>query len=392
MQQDPFSSYTPRPAYPRPKRSSGGIVALCLIVAIAAGLLGGAVTYFMLNRADPVYGGGQRPSVTLSMAPTSAAQQGESTVYSSIIEEVVAAAAPSVVEVTTESKVTSAFFGSFITSGAGSGVIFSADGYIVTNHHVVEGSTAISVRTYDGVEYPATLIGSDAQNDLAVIKINTNGLIPATLGDSDTIVVGQLAIAIGNPLGTLGGTVTEGIISARDRELTIEGEAMTLLQTSAAINHGNSGGGLFDRHGHLVGVVNAKSSGSDIEGLGFAIPINTVIPTVRDLIEHGFVTGRPVLGIRVATIASRSDMYRYGVSRTGLYVSGTTKGSLLESGDRILSIDGQQVQSAADIRRLVSLHQVGDTITVTVSRNGRQLEQSITLIEKTSELSDADIL
>lgn len=183
------------------------------------------------------------------------------------LADIVDETSPSVVEVFTETKQVSNWFQEYVTEGAGSGVVLSEDGYIVTNHHVIDGANTIKVRLSNGQAYTATLTGTDEKTDLAVLKINASGLKAAKLTDSTTVRVGDFVIAIGNPLGELGGTVTEGIISAKDREITIDGETMTLLQTSAAVNPGNSGGGLFNLSGELVGVVNAKSSGNDIEGL-----------------------------------------------------------------------------------------------------------------------------
>lgn len=172
------------------------------------------------------------------------------------------------VEITTESVQTGSYFNQYVATGAGSGVIISADGYIVTNDHVISGANSIAVRLHDGTTLDAALVATDAKTDLAVIRVQAQGLIPATLGTSADLVVGQPVVAIGNPLGRLGGTVTDGIISAKDRVISIDGEHMTLLQTNAAVNPGNSGGGLFDAQARLVGVVNSKSSGSDVEGLG----------------------------------------------------------------------------------------------------------------------------
>lgn len=218
------------------------------------------------------------------------------------LAEIVDQTAPSVVEVFTETKKVSNWFQEYVMEGAGSGVILSEDGYIVTNHHVIDGASTIKVRTNNGQTYEAALKGTDSKTDLAVLKIEATDLLPAKLADSSAVRVGDFVIAIGNPLGELGGTVTEGIISAKDREITIDGQTMTLLQTSAAVNPGNSGGGLFDLEGKLVGVVNSKSSGSDIEGLAFAIPANTVQIITQELIQHGYVTGRPQLGISVTQL------------------------------------------------------------------------------------------
>lgn len=191
-------------------------------------------------------------------------------------EDIVAAIKDSVVEINTSTQVRGYGRQTYTAEGAGSGVILTSDGYIITNNHVIEGAQTITVRTTDGTEYEATVIDSDSENDLAVLKIDAENLTSAKLGTSSTLQVGEYVLAVGNPLGQLGGTVTEGILSATDREITVDETTMTLLQTSAAINSGNSGGGLFNASGELIGVVNAKSSGLAIEGLGFAIPIDTV--------------------------------------------------------------------------------------------------------------------
>ena len=203
------------------------------------------------------------------------------------IPEIAALNSKSVVEIYTESLVTDWFMRQYITEGAGSGVIISLDGYIVTNNHVIEKSTKITVQLNNGEEYDAELIGRDVKTDLAVLKINAKGLKPAKWGDSSELIVGELAVAIGNPLGKLGGTVTEGIISALSREINIDRHVMTLMQTTAAVNPGNSGGGLFNDKGELIGIVNAKFIGSDIEGIGFAIPADLAKEVVERLIKGG---------------------------------------------------------------------------------------------------------
>lgn len=201
--------------------------------------------------------------------------------------EVVSNVSNSVVEISTETVQTHNYFGQFVSEGAGSGVIITANGYIVTNDHVIANASKILVRLKDGTKYEAKLIGTDPSNDLAVIKINGKNLKPATYGNSSQLKVGDKAIAIGNPLGELRGTVTEGIISARDREINVGDVTMRLLQIDAAVNPGNSGGGLFDRTGELVGIVNAKSSGEAVEGLGFAIPIDTAKTIIDKIIKEG---------------------------------------------------------------------------------------------------------
>lgn len=297
------------------------------------------------------------------------------------LADMVDEASPSVVEVYTETKQVSSWFQDYVTEGAGSGVILSEDGYIVTNHHVIDGANTIKVRLSGGQSYTASLTGTDEKTDLAVLKISASGLTAATLADSSSVRVGDFVIAIGNPLGELGGTVTNGIISAKDREITIDGEPMTLLQTSAAVNPGNSGGGLFNLDGELVGVVNAKSSGEDVEGLGFAIPANTVKEITQELIQHGYVTGRPQLGISVAQITKPGMGWQTYYSTPGLYITQSSADNGLKAGDRILQIDGTAIDSAADVSTVLNRHSVGDIVEVVVSRNGRETTVDVKLTE-----------
>ena len=297
---------------------------------------------------------------------------------------------PSVVEITTEQMVTTSYGfwgGQQIVSGAGSGVIFTADGYIITNAHVVEGAQQITVKLNDGTTCNATLIGSDSQSDIAVIKIDASGLTPAILGDSDTIAIGETAIAVGNP-SNLGVTSTDGIISALNRSVTVEGNTMNLIQTSAAISPGNSGGGLFNSKGELIGVVNAKNADENAEGLGFAIPINTAKAVAQDLIENGYVTGRPVLGITVVSITDAQTAMQYGVSTLGAYVQSVTEGSGaanagMKVGDRIVSVGTRTVTTATDVTNALQDYAAGDTVQVQVDRNGELITLNVVLGEKT---------
>ena len=302
------------------------------------------------------------------------------------IQEVAESASKAVVEIQTENTTTTygIFGGSYTSTAAGSGVIISEDGYIITNNHVVEGSQKITVTTYDGTVYEAQLIGTDEKSDIGVIKIDASGLNAAVIGDSDSLRVGDTAIVIGNPLGTLGGTVTDGIISATDREMVINNQSMNLIQTNAAINSGNSGGGLFDANGSLVGIVNAKdsgmtSSGTVIEGLGFAIPINTAYAVAQDLIEHGYVTTRPTIGIALSTLESD-----YGEYKAGLYVAEIYEGSGAEAAglmeyDRIVSADGTEVNSYTELSKVLAKKQVGDTLVLELERDGNRITADVVL-------------
>lgn len=295
------------------------------------------------------------------------------------IAEIAALTSNSVVEIYTETVARGGRMGQFITEGAGSGVIITADGYIVTNNHVIDNARKITVLLKNGTEYEAELIGRDSKTDLAVLKIRATGLQQAVYGDSNQLIVGELAVAIGNPLGELGGSVTEGIISALSRNIDIDGETMTLLQTSAAVNPGNSGGGLFNSYGELIGVVNAKSSGSDIEGIGFAIPVNTVKTVVDALIQHGYVPGRIDFGATLINVLDTRTAMMYRVGTTGVYVSQADSDSVLQSGDRIISIDGKDIQSVADVREILEARKVGDTLSIAVSRNNRDVTVALTL-------------
>ena len=298
------------------------------------------------------------------------------------VEKTSAVVKQSVVEISTEIVVTNTWMRQFVTGGAGSGVIISADGYVVTNNHVIEGARSVTV-TANGKKYPATLIGTDSQSDLALLKINANDLTPAVLGDSSKLVVGELAIAVGNPLGELGGTVTSGIISALDRVITIDGQDMSLLQTDASINPGNSGGGLFNINGQLIGIVNAKSSGSDIEGIGFAIPINTAKAIIDNLMQYGYVRGRIDTGLTLVDIQSVQVAMRYRVNQLGLYIANSTNADL-KSGDRITSVGGKGIKDLASFNAAIKSYNVGDKVDISVDRGGQPVTVSITLGEQKS--------
>ncbi|GHU38033.1 hypothetical protein FACS1894105_11250 [Clostridia bacterium] len=240
------------------------------------------------------------------------------------VSETAAKVSPAVVSITASVTITDRFGRVSTSSGSGSGIIFSEDGYILTNNHVVEGADTVIVKLATGAEYPAKIVGTDSITDLAVLKLDGKSLPYAVFGDSDKLITGDLAVAIGNPLGEFSGTVTSGIISATDREITIDGEKMNLLQTDAAINPGNSGGALVNAYGEVIGVVNAKESALGIEGLGFAIPINDAKPVIEQLIKNGYVTGRPGMGVSYIDItAATARFYRM---EAGLYINSVTAG------------------------------------------------------------------
>lgn len=306
--------------------------------------------------------------------------------------------ANSVVEITTSVEGKSYFYGNYTATGNGSGVIISKDGYIVTNNHVINGASKVEVTLKDGNSYEATVIGSDSRTDVAILKINADNLKAANLGDSSKLRVGELAVVIGNPLGKLGGTVTDGIISALEREITLDGTTMNLIQTNAAVNPGNSGGGLFNDKGELVGIVVAKSSGLDVEGLGFAIPINDVKNVINDIIDLGYVSNRPFLGVAFASNTSNYEsgygfIFGYGMQsqmRYGAKVSQVVEGSGAERagikvGDHIISIDDEAVSSGTDVTQIVGEHKVGDKIKIGIIRDNKTMTLTAELGEYKGE-------
>jgi len=300
------------------------------------------------------------------------------------IPQIVEMVENSVVEIKTETS--SSFRGAYVREGAGSGVIITANGYIVTNNHVIEGTNKVYVTLKNGEVYDAVVIGRDILNDLAVVKIEETNLTPAILGDSDSLVVGELAIAIGNPLGSLGGTVTNGIISSLSRNISIDGIEMNLLQTNSAVNPGNSGGGLFNGYGELIGVVNAKSMGSDIEGLGFAIPVNAAREVIEEIMSNGYISGKARLGISIIEIKTDLEAQEYGVKDLGTYIYAIEEGSAamkagLKEKDLILAINDKVVETSAEIRNEINKHEVNEEITITILRDKKMITVTAVLQE-----------
>jgi len=412
--QNPYEyTYTPYQQPPRPQKikkkrtlSAGAAIVLCvctLLLSCASGFFGAYVA--IQNMESPVLPtpsvpndetSDKDPSVIYqsSSSPTDgmSSSGGTSSYYN-----VANAVKSSVVEITTEFRVNSYF--QYITSGAGSGVIITDDGYIITNNHVISDSSAsgngfaetITVRLTSGEEYPARLIGADADSDIAVIKIDVTSLPHAVIGNSDKLGVGEEVVAVGNPLGELGGTVTNGIISALNREIDVDGTTMNLLQTNTAINPGNSGGGLFNMNGELIGIVNAKSSGSAIEGLGFAIPINEAVRVSEELIANGYVTGKPYIGVEFYTVTSTTQALYYNLPGLGIYVTHLEKGlndKALKVGDRVIAIDEKEINDFSDIASIVKSHEVGDKIMFSVYRSGKLIQVEVTCFEYVPDMSE----
>ncbi|WP_302193243.1 S1C family serine protease [uncultured Ruminococcus sp.] len=381
-----------KPKKQRKPISRGGIaIALAVTMVFSCGLgFGGG---YFANKVNTSTSGSLNITKTSNSGTTTTAS---STSTANSTSEIVKKTADSVVEISTESVVTGSFAQQYVQQGAGSGVIISQDGYILTNNHVINGANSVKVRLRDGTEYDATIIGSDSDNDIALLKVSATGLSPATFGDSNSLAVGDYVVAIGNPLGELGGTVTDGIISALARKVTIEDTQMTLLQTNAQVNPGNSGGGLFNANGELVGIVNAKQSATEVEGIAFAIPINNVLDILSDLKEYGYVTGKVDLGIDFTDITSDETAFYYGVNQTGCYVLSVDSGSNAEKagvtrGDLVTKVNDTDVSTSEDITTALEKAEVGDTVTFTVSRRGTSKTISFVLEEYVPAVSNSQI-
>ncbi|MCL2343110.1 MAG: trypsin-like peptidase domain-containing protein [Firmicutes bacterium] len=298
------------------------------------------------------------------------------------LQQVYAKGIPSVVGITASTKDDPAGY------AWGTGIIISSDGYIITNAHVIDGADAAKVTLNDGSEHDAKLVGADATDDIAVLKIDVTGLTPAQFGDLSDIAVGDGVVAIGNPLGQeYSGTMTDGIISAIDRNVDYDGHAMTLLQTNAALNEGNSGGPLLNMYGQVIGITNMKmmSSYTTIEGIGFAIPATSIQPVVDALIADGAVKGIPALGVTVVAVDSTAQEL-YGIP-AGLYVNGVIQTSDaykqgMQVGDIITEVNGKAVATTDDVNAAKEGLSVGDTLVFTVYRDGSYLRFTVALMDR----------
>ena len=276
-------------------------------------------------------------------------------------------------------------------TSSGTGIIMSPDGYVITNHHVITGALVISVLTNDNQEYEAALVGSDEMSDLAVLKIDARGLQAAEFGDSSKLRVGDSVVAIGDPLGVqLRGTMTNGIISAINRDLTVGDRTMTLIQTNAALNNGNSGGPLINCYGQVIGINTVKMSSyytatASVEGLGFAIPISVAKPIIDELIENGYVAGRPAIGISGDSLPSYYRTY-YRLP-DGVYVTSVNEGSDakakgIREGDIVTAINGERISSIDELNTVKNQYAAGDEVTLTIYRSGTYYEVTVTLVDQ----------
>ena len=344
------------------KKKTTVLVAVGLVLALLMGLLGSAIGNSLFGKGSTTIYEGQRESSVIDVAKVDTGKL-------MTPAEVYAANVNSTVGITT--SVTTNFWGFQTTSAAsGSGFILTGDGYVLTNYHVIESSNSISVTLYDGKSYDAVLIGYDESSDIAVLKIDAEGLTPVVLGDSDNLNVGDSVVAIGNPLGELTFSLTSGAVSALNREITLSNSVtMNLIQTDCAINSGNSGGALFNLYGEVIGITNAKYSGSgsgaSIDNIGFAIPINHVRGIVESIIENGYVA-KPYIGVAVSDVSEDSPAEKAG----------------LQVNDIITAVNGKEISGRTGLSEAVSAASVGDTLTLTVYRQGNTISVDVTVGEQ----------
>ena len=392
-----------QPEHPHKHNKKHGlrIAALAVACALVGGAGGGAtVAYFLQGNAQE--------QAAQAVQTAAQAKDDENVVVNTVVhtntgdktltpQEVYNMYVNSVVGVTTSGTTTNVFGQETQFAASGSGFIISDDGYIVTNHHVIEDASSVKVTLYDGTSYDAEIIGSDASNDVALLKVDATGLTPVAIGDSDELEVGDQVAAIGNPLGQLTFSLTVGYVSALDRAINTDGTPINMLQTDAAINSGNSGGPLFDMNGNVIGITTAKysgntSSGSSIEGIGFAIPINDVMSIVNDLMTYGYVTGQAYLGVSVQDLDSTTAMY-YSLP-LGVYVVDVTEGSCseaagLQKGDIITGLGDKTVESYTDLAAALKEHKAGESVELSIYRAGQTLTLNVTLDEKLPEEEDS---
>ena len=358
------------------------ITALALCCALLGGAVGGGVAWAV---------GHGTSSTSINVSDRTVSQVAVQTVDGKTEmsdAEVYAANVNSVVSINVTGTSGYNFFGQPVQSASsGSGFVLTEDGYIVTNYHVVKDAHTVKVTMYDGTEYDARYVGGDEDYDIAVIKVEGDGLQAVTLGDSDTLNVGDHVLAIGNPLGELTFSMSGGMVSSVNRAINVDGTPFNMIQTDTSINPGNSGGPLLNSYGEVVGIVSAKysstSSQETVEGLGFAIPINDVISMVKDIMTNGYITNKPYLGVTPGTMnAQLAAQFRYDIDK-GVFVYSVEEGSAadkagLQMGDVITKVDDTEVDSVEELNAAKKQYSAGDTSTLTIYRQGETITVDIT--------------
>lgn len=369
-------------------RKKSVFIAVGLVLAMLMGFIGSVIGNAVTGNGHTTMLEGNRPSSVIDLATVDTSKL-------MTASEVYAANVNSTVGVTT--SVTTNFWGFQTTSAAsGSGFILTADGYILTNFHVIESSSSISVTLYDGTSYDAVLVGYDESNDIAVLKIDASDLSPVVLGDSDNLNVGDDVIAIGNPLGELTFSLTAGAVSALDREITLSsGVMMNLIQTDCAINSGNSGGALFNLYGEVIGITNAKysSSGTEasIDNIGFAIPINHIRSIVDSIIEKGYIS-KPYIGVSVGDVSEETMGYGLpaGAAVKSVVEDSPAEKAGIKVNDIITAVNGNEITGRSELSETISSCAVGDKLTLTVYRQGETLSIDVTVGEQTKSALESD--
>lgn len=374
------SSYNGPEFQPPKKKKKMGvkIAALALACLLAGGVGGGLASNWLTSGGAATITTGSRTATTVD---TKSVSTGDVLTFPQIYAKYVDAT----VGISTESSQTNIFGQTTSVPSAGSGFIITEDGYIVTNYHVIEDANTVKVTLNDGKSYNATVVGYDSDADLAVLKISATGLTTVVIGDSSKTNVGESVAAVGNPLGELTFSMSAGIVSALGREINIDGNTYDVMQIDAAVNPGNSGGPLFNTYGEVIGIVSAKYADTEIEGLGFAIPINNVTNLIKEIMEKGYVSGKPSMGISVTTVSSDTAS-RYNLVE-GAYVYTVESGSCaqkagLKAGDIITKMDDTKITSVADLAAAKKAHKAGDTVKLTVYRNGSSIQLSLTFDEQ----------
>ena len=394
IETEQFHVYEAEPPKQKKRKGAARFVALGLCCALIGGLAGGGGVLAYNHFA------GGSTTIYQGSAPTTAVNLASVDGHTVLTpEEIYAANLGAAVGV--NGDVTTNAWGYTVRNAvSGSGFVISSNAtssYIVTNYHVINNVQDIKVFFANGDSYDATLVGGEEDNDIAVLRIEVGNLQTVTLGDSDALNVGENVYAIGNPLGELTFTFTGGYVSAKDRSVTMsDGTVMNMLQTDTAINNGNSGGPLFNEYGQVIGIVSAKlssssSSEASVEGLGFAIPINDVRDMITSIIENGYVTGKPSMGILLDDVPQAAQQYGVPAGAEVMAVldgSGADKGGL-QAGDIITAVNGTEVSSVSALQEAVKEYKAGDKVTFSVYRDGDTTTVDVTLDEENQEREEA---
>ena len=372
-------------------RFPGKLVALALVCALVGGFVGAGVSAAAKVNHTGIQVSDREVAQVQTLKVDGSKQMTMSEVYASNVNSVVSI----------NVSATTNYFGQRVqTAASGTGFFITEDGYILTNHHVISGASTVKVTLYNGETYDATVIGSDSDYDIAVIKIDVTGATPVVLGDSSKVAIGESVAAVGNPLGELTFSMSEGIVSCVNRAINVDGTPFNMIQVDCSINPGNSGGPLFNSYGEVIGIVSAKYSSysnTTVEGIGFAIPINDVLAMVEDIMTDGYVTDKPYMGFVPQNMTAQMAMqYRYDVTE-GVFVCSVEEGSAadkagLQMGDVITKIDDTTISDMTDLNAAKKSYRAGDTVTLTVYRGGETIEVPLTFdaVPESAETNNSD--